>query len=263
MKYPSASPAKEYFYKMSDSITKSQYIYTDENYNPVQNTQNGITYKRLTAGPITYGNNVQGKTVRINVNAGSFIATQAYNWKNTPGYIWTPADSRNVEFTYYFRLVNLVQSHTTCSSKMRGGIHSGTTDPRASCFETTMFINGGESNKIESAYEYNHPDYVFSGITPLIPNSSKANIWIGRKTICWNGSDGKVHVEEYIDWTPFDSSGKPTNKWQKFFTQVFAGTSTNSYTKIPTWGGMYTYRQDGFQYVDIAIISIREIVPPT
>jgi F5/8 type C domain-containing protein len=260
MLYPSNTNGPSYFYNMADNIQSSKYINTDGN-TATQMTQNNITFKRLTSTNVTYSTGT-GKTCRVNLNAGGFVSTQAHTWENTTGYIWTPADSKNVEFTYYFRVDNFVQEHTECSSKLRGGIHTGSNDPRASCIQTNFFIGGGHT-QTESAYEYNHPDYSFSSITPIIPNTAQAGKWIGRKTICWNGSDGKVHTIDYIDWNPFDANGKPLNNWQKFFTQTFAGTSSNGYTKAPTWGGMMTFRMDGYQYVDISIISVREIIPPS
>ena len=57
------------------------------------------------------------------------------------------------------------------------------------------------------ALEYNHPDYHYFNTTKRSSNISTANTWIGRKTVCWTGSaDGKVHVEDYVDWKPFDST---------------------------------------------------------
>jgi len=202
-----------------------------------------------------------GKTCRVNINGGGFVTTQAHKWTDSGiQYIWTPADSKNAEFTYYYRVVNNVHPHTTSASKMRSGIHSGSVDPRASCFDIEYKIGLGDSS-MEWALEYNHPNYHYSGTTKKSSNLSVANKWIGRKTICWNGKDGKVYVEDYVDWNPFDASGKPVNDWTLLQTQTVVGDST--YNKIPIWGGGYTFRQDGYTYVDIAIISIREIIPPT
>lgn len=259
MLYPTDFTKPAFFYKMGDNITSGKYIRTDSN-SATQMTQNNIIFQRITANNVSYSTGT-GKTVRVNVNAGGFISSQAHTWKDSNvQYIWTPSDSKNCEFTYYFRVVNYVQSHTECASKLRGGIHTGSNDPRASCFQTNFFIGGG-STATESALEYNHPSYHFSSITPLIPNTAKAGIWIGRKTIVWNGKDGKVHTEDWIDFNPFTSTGAPANNWKKFFTQTFVGDST--YNKVPLWGGMMTFRQDGYEYVDVAIISVREIVPPS
>jgi len=263
MIYPTAASGIHYFYKMSDNIQSSNYITTDENYNPTQMTEGGVTFKRLTAGDVHYSTGT-GKTCRVNVNGGGFLAVQTHTWQNQNGYIWTSLDSKNSEFTYYFRVENFKYDHTSCSTKMHSGIHTQSNDPRASCFETCFFIGGSSPGKMEAAYEYNHPNYVFESITQNSSASgAKAGQWIGRKTCVWNGADGKVHTEDYCDWAPFDSSGKPVNNWTKIMSKTFGGTSTNGYTKAPTWGGMTTIRIDGYQYVDMAIISIREITPPS
>lgn len=263
MLYPS-SGGPSYFYKMGTSLTtgpaSGKYIYLDDSYNPIFMSSGGVSFVRLTATNVSYASGGTGKTMRININAGGYISTQAHTWQNSGvSYIWTSSDQVSSEFTVYFRVSNYVQSHTECAVKLRGGIHTGSNDPRASCFQTNFFIGGG-STATESALEYIHPSYHFSSITPLITNQAKAGVWIGRKVVCWNGKDGKVHTEDYIDWNPFTSTGIPANNWQKFFTQTFVGDST--YNKVPLWGGMTTFRQDGYGTIDVAIISVREIIPP-
>lgn len=266
MIYPSATmgpPA--YYYQMSDNIQSSKYVRTDGNYSASQKTEGNITYKRLTAGDVHYASSGKtGKTCRVNVNAGGFVSTQAHTWKDSGvKYIWTANDSKNAELTYYFRVVNMSFDHTSCSTKMHGGIHTGSGDPRSSCIEMCFFIGGSNPTKMEAAYEYSHPNYSFESVTTNSPNKSKANTWIGRKTAVWTGKDGKVHSEDWIDWTPFDSNGKPANNWTKLMSKTFGGTSSNSYSKVPDWGGMSTIRIDGYQYIDISILSIREITPPS
>ena len=262
MIYATDTSRPSYFYKMSDSIEDSKYIKTDRN-TSTQKTEGNITFKRLAGNDVTYASGAPpGKTVRVNLNAGGFISTQAHTWKDSGvSYLWTPADSKNAEFTYYARVTNAYGSHSNAGSKMRSGIHTSSNDPRASCFDIEFKVGQGDSS-LQYALEYNHPDYHYSSTTKKSSNLSAAGKWFGRKTICWNGkADGKVHVEDYVDWSPFDSTGKPANNWTLLQTQTITGDST--YNKVPTWGGMWTYRQDGFQYVDIAIISIREILPPT
>lgn len=260
MLYPSSS-GPSYFYRIGDNITSGKYITTDQN-SAAKMTENNITFMRLTANTVTYSSGMpSGKTCRVNLNAGGFISTQAHTWKDpNVQYIWTPNDSKNAEFTYYYRVVNNVHPHTTSATKMRGGIHTGNNDPRASTFDIEYKIGLGDSS-MEWALEYNHPDYHYYNTTKKSSNLSKENTWIGRKTVCWTGKDGKVYVEDYVDWNPFNSSGSPANNWILLQTQTVTGDST--YNKIPTWGGEFIFRQDGYQYVDVAIISIREIVPPS
>ena len=263
MIYPSAANGPSYFFNMdSDNMYSSKYIKTDENAVSQVLIEANVRYRRLTSTDVTYASGMApGKTCRVNLNGGGFIATQAHRWTDSNvAYLWTAADSKNAEFTYYFRAVNNVHPHTTAASKMRSGVHSGSTDPRASCFDIEFKIGLGDSS-MEYALEYNHPNYHYNPTTKKSSNLSVANKWIGRKTIAWNAKDGKVHLEDWIDWNPFDLSGKPVNNWTLLQTQIISGDST--YNKVPLWGGASTYRQDGYTYVDIAIISIREIIPPT
>ena len=51
------------------------------------------------------------------------------------------------------------------------------------------------------------------------------------------------------------------NNWNPLQEKVFTAEGEN-YNVPPLWGGMFTSRVDGFQTVDYAIVSIREIIPP-
>lgn len=265
MIYPTAATDRSYYYQVGgpDNIESgSKCINTDRNAGKVM-TEGAVKFVRLTCNTVNYASGMaSGKTARVNLNAGGFIATQVHNWKDANvTYLWTPGDSKNAEFTYIYRAVNKVHDHTTTGSKMRSGIHSGSVDPRASCFDIEYKIGAGDSS-LEYALEYNHPNYHYSGTTKKSSNLSQPDRWIGRKTICWTVKDGsKVVVEDYVDWNPLDAQGKPANNWVLLQTVDIKGDST--YNKVPTWGGMFTLRQDGFEYVDIAAISLREITPPT
>jgi len=63
---------------------------------------------------------------------------------------------------------------------------------------------------------------------------------------------------------PFNANGKPKNNWKPLQEKVFTTVSKKTqdgrkYDVPPLWGGMFTSRVDGFQTVDYAIVSIREI----
>jgi hypothetical protein len=241
---------------MTDNIEGSKFIQTDGN-KATQLTEGAITFKRLQAGDVSYSNG-KGKTCRVNVNAGGFIDKQTHTWKDNPQFIWTPADSKNAEFTYYFRANKFVQEHTECSTKMRSGIHTGDKDPRASTFEMVFKI--GKPDDVKCSYEFNHPDYLFESTTKKSDNKSKTGMWIGRKTVVWNKADGTVQAQDYIDWDPFDATGKPKNNWVLLHEKNFPGSGR--YPKAPVWGGQFTSRIDGHDNIDYAVISLREIIPP-
>ena len=92
--------------KMTDNIEGSKFIYTDNN-QATKITEGAVTFQRLKGNPGHYPSMPDGKTVRVNVNAGGFINRQVHTWKD-PGvqFIWTPKDSRNAEFTIYYRTTN-------------------------------------------------------------------------------------------------------------------------------------------------------------
>jgi hypothetical protein len=258
MLFPSKVGGPAYFYKMSDDIENSKFIQTDDN-PATKMTEGPITFQRLKAGPVHYSDG-EGKTTRVNVNAGGFIDKQVHNWTEdpTPEFIWTPNDSRNAEFTYYFRANKFVQKHTECSSKFRMGIHTGDHDKRASCSEITFKI--GIPDDMKSSQEYNHPDYAWGKTIRASENRSESDKWIGRKTIVWNNKNGTVDAVDYIDWDPFDSEGKPANNWELLQSQRYGPIEKFGYNKAPTWGGAFCARIDGHDSVDYAIVSIREIV---
>ena len=132
MLYPSATNGPTYFYKMTDNIQSSKYINTDRN-TATQMTEGNLTFKRLTANLVTYSDGTpDGKTCRVNVNAGGFISIQAHTWKDpNVQYIWSATDSKNAEFTYYFRAVNKVGDHTTASTKWRSNTSPNNKSPKA------------------------------------------------------------------------------------------------------------------------------------
>ena len=247
---------------MTDNIEGSKFIYTDNN-QATKITEGAVTFQRLKGNPVHYPSMPDGKTVRVNVNAGGFINRQVHTWKD-PGvqFIWTPKDSRNAEFTIYYRTTNPVHPHTNSVTKMRGGIHKVrpgfSSDPRASTFELSIKIGISE---LKSSKEYDHPHYVFANTTKVSNNQSKSDKWMGRKTIVWNKTDGTVYAEDWVDWHPFNANGKPRNHWIKLQSQTYK--ASGNYNKAPTWGGMFTSRTDGHNFVDVSIVSLREIIPPT
>jgi hypothetical protein len=257
MLFPSKVGGPQYFYRMTDNIEDSKFIQTDGN-KSTQMMEGPITFKRLSANDVSYSNG-KGKTCRVNVNAGGFISKQAHTWKDSPQFIWTENDSKNAEFTYYFRANKFVQEHTECSTKMRGGAHTGNNDPKASCFEMVFKI--GKPSDVKCSYEYNHPDYLFEDTVKKSENKSKTGEWIGRKTVVWTKKDGTVQAQDYIDWAPFDAAGKPRNNWVLLHEKNFPGSG--KYNKSPIWGGQFTSRIDGHAFIDYNIISIREIQPPS
>jgi hypothetical protein len=268
--------SSEFYLSDSNNINEGNFIITDRN-SAQKMSENGLVFWRVKSNSVGYGDDYRGRTVRVNINGGGGLnEKQKHDWKDNPGpqFIWTPLDNRNAEFTYYFRPNDKFQgqpgktnfNHTECSSKLRGGIHTGRNNPKASCVELKFKIGQG-NNSLKSSMEYNHPRYVPNGagkstIKLTADNNTSEGQWIGRKTIIWTNSDNKsATARDYIDLDPYDFSGKPKNNWKPLQEQLF--TTEGPYNKPILWGGRFASRIDGFWNVDYAIVSIREIkVPP-
>ena len=274
MLFPSKSGGNEYYLSDADNINGGKFITTDQNYAVKRAEGNNLAFWRVSGKDVHYSDQSIGKTVRVNINAGGGLDGHQQNtWKDNPKYIWTNKDSKNAEFTYYIRCSGKISghgiaaNHVTCSSKFRGGVHTGKNDPHASCCELVLRVGEGNAS-LNYNFEYNHPDYVNDGDgTKKLQanNDTEVSKWFGRKTIVWTNSDGKsVTARDYIDLDPFDTNGKPKNNWKPLHEKVFRTISRETedgttYNVPPLWGGMFTSRVDGFQTVDYAIFSLREI----
>lgn len=273
MLFKSKGMGGQYYLSDSDNIKEGKFITTDRN-DAEKKTEGNIAFWRVSAKDVHYSDHSIGKTVRVNINAGGGLDGHQQNtWEDNPKYIWTNDDSENAEFTYYIRCSGKISghgtaaNHVTCSSKFRGGIHTGNHDPRASCCELVLRVGEGNTS-LNYNFEYNHPDYLNDedGTKKLQANNdTQIGKWFGRKTIVWTNSNGKsVTARDYVDLDPFNANGKPKNNWkplqEKIFTTADKKTQDGrNYNVPPLWGGMFTSRVDGFQIVDYAIVSIREI----
>ena len=240
----------------------------------MKKAEGNLAFWRVSGKDVHYSDQSIGKTVRVNINAGGGLDGHQQNtWEDNPKYIWTNNDSKNAEFTYYIRCSGKISgqgiaaNHVTCSSKFRGGIHTGNHDSQASCCELVLRVGEGNAS-LNYNFEYNHPDYVNDGDgTKKLQanNDTEVGKWFGRKTIVWTNSDVKsVTARDYIDLDPFNANGMPKNNWKPLQEKVFRRISRDTddgtkYNIPPLWGGMFTSRVDGFKTVDYAIMSLREI----
>lgn len=149
--------------------------------------------------------------------------------------------------------------------KIRGGKHTDSNPSWGSC--TMMTIGAPTSGGIARfGKELDHPTYDYVKLTPLVATQLTDNAWIGLKLISYQrpGETTKVQYRMYVDRTPFDGSGKPSNTWEAFSTyEDVEGKDTGAWTKLVDWGGMVTtFRTDGLHDIDFTLLSVREIVPP-
>jgi hypothetical protein len=221
-----------------------------------------LHYWNFKGGPVHYASGGSGRTARLSVTASG--GSQNNTWKSgaiSSGFIGNNKDIKNSEWTAFVRVHKNLGVHTSFSFKLRGGVHSGSSDPRASCTEMSIPYSGGNT---QSARELNHPDYDFVKLSPKFSYFIKDNIWLGAKCISYNADDNKSTINQvYIDTDPWDVNGKPKNNWQLYSEwHDTDGTSTGQYRQAALWAGwMYTLRVDGWDSTDFALLSIREIDP--
>jgi hypothetical protein len=115
--------------------------------------------------------------------------------------------------------------------------------------------------------ELTHPSYDYVKLAPRFDASLKDGQWVGMKLVSYAKPNdaGKVVNQLYVDTTPFDADGKPTNSWRLLSEYLDTeGKSTGNYSKLADWGGSQTtVRTDGVSSVDFAFVGVREITPPS
>jgi hypothetical protein len=111
--------------------------------------------------------------------------------------------------------------------------------------------------------ELNHPDYDYVKLKPRTFAALEEGRWVGLKLVSFApaGSSDRVVNRLYVDASPFDAEGRPRNDFVLFSEYIDrAGVSTGYYDTLASWGGFQTtLRVDGADYIDVAILSVREI----
>jgi hypothetical protein len=223
----------------------------------------GLVFWNLPAVALDYASGAKGYTARLHLYASG--GTQQFNWKTQRGYLSSPADVKNQEFTVYLRVHEvLTPAIAQATLKIRGGGHHAN-DPDAG--SSTMMTFAPASNKSVTRFgkELSHPLYDYVALQPAFDAALQENQWVGLKLLSWTDPEDRARVinQLHLDTTPFDAAGKPTNNWRLFSTYVdIEGKSTGRYSKLADWGGWQTtLRVDGYRSVDFAFPSVREIVP--
>jgi hypothetical protein len=224
----------------------------------------GVPYWNLPSTEFAYSSSGgKGYTGRLHLFASG--GKQNFNWKTQKGYLSSPLDVKNQEFTIYVRVHELLTPETAQASlKIRGGGHH-TADPDAgSCIMMTL-VSEGHKFLVRFGKELAHPVYDYVLLKPAFDAALKDNVWIGLKLLSWSDPQNPLRVinQLYADTAPFDAQGKPLNQWRLLSEYVdIEGKSTGKYSKLVDWGGwMTTLRVDGYRSIDFAYPSVREIVP--
>jgi hypothetical protein len=224
----------------------------------------GIPYWNLPSSELTYSSNgAKGYTGRLHLYASG--GKQNYNWKTQKGYLSSPLDVKNQEFTLYLRVHEVLTPHVAQASlKIRGGGHHAYDPHAGSCVMMTL---GAEQHQIATRFgkELSHPLYDYVPLKAAFDATLKDNVWVGLKLLSWSDPQDPLRVinQLYADTTPFDAHGRPQNRWRLLSEYVdVEGKSTGKYSKLVDWGGwMTTLRVDGYRSIDFAYPSVREIVP--
>ncbi len=269
MLFPSAAGSS--FWLGSQDPNNAPNFEIEENTTAVRRAEGAFQYWNVGSHELSYASGGKGTTVRLHLYAsGGKGKAQLYNWMTQSGYLWSPSDVRNQEFTAYFRIHQvLYPERLQVTMKIRGGRHTGSHDPRASC--TMMSFDGGPSTATTGFHkELNHPDYDHFRLTPAFSARLTDEQWYGLKLVSYNkrGDQARVVNELYLDTDPIDfATGRPTNHWRLFSEYVdvegvMLTQHENNYSKLVDWGGwVTTLRVDGIHDVDFALVSVREIAP--
>ena len=264
--YPSDPDGSSYFLGTQDPNKTPNFLIEQWTIAVRRTDPNGLVYWNLPSHPLLYAGAGSGWTTRMNMYASAGMA-QTYTWKNQPGYLHQQADVKNQEETVYIRAHRLLDpAHAGISLKIRGGAHTSSNGDLASCI---MFEFGTGGYQAPSAArfgkELHHPDYDWVSLPTVFSYALAENQWVGLKMVSYNSSTNAKEVVNkfYLDTDPFDASGQPKNGWRLFATYIDVdGKSTGRYSKLVNWGGWQTtVRTDGYNDIDFAFPSVREIIP--
>jgi hypothetical protein len=243
--------AKDFEIEQDDTATKK--------------TEGKLTFWNVPSHPLSYASGGTGYSLRLHIYA-SGTTTQLYTWKTQKGWLATPKDLKDQEFTVYVRPHSILDpGRAQVTLKIRGGRHSSSNASLGSC--TMMTLGAPTSGGIARfGKELDHPGYDYVKLTPIVPAQLTDNTWVGLKLVSYQraGETTKVQYRVYVDRKPFDADGKPTNTWELFSQyEDVEGKDTGRYTKLADWGGMITtVRADGLKDMDFTLLSVREIVIP-
>ena len=263
MLYPSAPGTR---YRLGGQDPNSAPGFTiEKTITATAHVDGALHYWNVPSYALTYASGGAGWTSRLHLYASGGL--QRYTWKTQHGYLSSPADVRNQEFTAYVRIHQILDpAHLALTLKIRGGAHTTRNGDLASCTMMTL-EPGGLRAVTRFRKELVHPSYDSVQLTPAFAAALVDNQWFGLKLVSYGapGDATKVVNRLYVDTDPFDlATGKPKNQWRLLSEYVdVEGLRTGAYTKLVDWGGWQTtVRTDGIHDLDFVLLSVREILPP-
>ncbi len=221
-----------------------------------------LRYWNLASHDLDYASGGSGKTSRLHIYASA--GQQVHTWKSQQGFLASPNDIRNQEFTAFVRVHGVIDAkRAAITLKIRGGAHSPKNPDLASC--TMMTLQAASSGAVARfGKELTHPVYDYVKLTPQFDAALVENRWFGLKLASYRaaGAPSRAVNRLYLDDDPFDGpTGRPRNRWKLFAEYIdIEGVNTGNYAKLADWGGWQTtLRSDGIGSLDFALISLREI----
>jgi len=230
----------------------------------------------FSAGDVSYKSGGNGKTIRCNILAsGGKGKHQVNTWKTStppPAFLFNDKDITNYEFSAIVQVNGPVdpkqfKPHYEMSFKS-GAIHSGSSDPRASCVEMSLAVDQGSFGPPNPRFarELNHPNYDYVPVkTQHSSFKMKAGQKFGVKHIVYPlGSNKTIYHLVLIDDDPFLPEGGLSNNYlaHSEYWDVM-GVNTGKYRQNAFWGSFQnTLRCDGYMSLDLYKLNIREIIVP-
>jgi len=221
-------------------------------------SENQIAFLTFAGAPIQYADGTpDGVTIRLYAKAGG---EQTYTWRNGArehGYIGSEKDLRHIEATVCMRLRDYNKTHASLSWILRGGAHTGSHNPRASCIGLQVPYAGLEASAFK---ELDHPDYDFIKLDRKFDYAIKENEWVAIKAVSLLEKDCTRNFL-YLDADPLASSGQLSNNFRLYSEWIDRdGIPTGKYTTAALWAGwITTFRVDGWKSMDVAQFSVYEV----
>jgi hypothetical protein len=250
MLYPSAPGAR---YRLGGQDPNSAPGFTIEHQTTATAHVDGsLHYWNVLSYALTYTSGGAGWTSRLHLYASG--GSQHSTWKTQHGYLSSPADVRNQEFTAYVRIHQILDpANLALTLKIRGGAHTARNGDLASDLAscTMMTLEPGSPRAVTRfRKELVHPYYDSVQLTPAFATALVDNQWFGLKLVSYgvSGDATKVVNRLYVDTDPFDvATGKPKNQWRLLSEYVdVEGRRTGEYTKLVDWGGWQTTLRTGW-----------------
>jgi hypothetical protein len=196
----------------------------------------------------------KGYTSQLHLYASG--GKQLFDWKTQHGYLSSPSDLHDQDFTVYIHVTDLLTPEIALISlKICGGQHAA----RANLTDLSLCVMmtvGPNTNQSYFAKELAHPNYDFVLLEPKFLFALPENQWTGLKYQSYSNPSIATQLINrlYINQAPFDFYH---SSWQLYTENVDEeGKSTGQYDKLVDWGGWQaTLRADGYQSMDFTQVS--------